>query len=79
MNASFDFGVTSMHRLPMRTTGQDFLHSCRHFLGLHLSLLTKAIRVSLPGISWWEFDGTIDWLFRSGIRANQYVDHWNDI
>jgi hypothetical protein len=23
--------------LPMRTTGQDFLHSCLHFFGLHLS------------------------------------------
>jgi hypothetical protein len=21
--------------LPVRTTGHDFLHSCRHFLGLH--------------------------------------------
>ena len=31
----------------MRTTGQDFLHSCRQRLGLHLSLFTMAIRVSL--------------------------------
>lgn len=36
-------GSTSMHSLPVRTTGQDFLHSCRHFLGLHLSELTMAI------------------------------------
>ena len=36
-------GSTSMQSLPVRTTGQDFLHSCRHFLGLHLSLLTMAI------------------------------------
>lgn len=33
--------------LPIRTTGQDFLHSWRHLLGLHLSELTMAIRVSL--------------------------------
>ena len=32
--------------LPILTTGHDFLHSCRHFLGLHLSLFTMAIRVS---------------------------------
>lgn len=31
--------------LPILTTGQDFLHSCLHFLGLHLSELTMAIRV----------------------------------
>jgi len=30
----------------MRTTGQDFLHSWRQRLGLHLSLATMAIRVS---------------------------------
>lgn len=34
---------TSMQSFPVRTTGQDFLHSCRHFLGLHLSELTMAI------------------------------------
>ncbi len=32
------------------TTGQDFLHSCRHFLGLHLSELTMAILVNLSAI-----------------------------
>lgn len=31
MKAIFDSGVTSMHRRPLRTTGQDFLHSCLHF------------------------------------------------
>jgi hypothetical protein len=31
MNAIFDSGVTSMQSLPLRTTGHDFLHSCRHF------------------------------------------------
>lgn len=40
-------GVTSMQSLPIRTTGQDFLHSCLHLLGLHLSSLTMAIRVNL--------------------------------
>lgn len=40
-------GVTSIHSLPIRTTGQDFLHSCLHLFGLHLSELTIAIRVNL--------------------------------
>lgn len=31
MKANFDSGVTSMQSLPVRTTGQDFLHSCLHF------------------------------------------------
>jgi hypothetical protein len=30
--------------LPIRTTGQPFLHSCLHFFGLHLSALTMAIQ-----------------------------------
>ncbi|KAK2023816.1 hypothetical protein LZ31DRAFT_476956 [Colletotrichum somersetense] len=42
-----DSGVTSMQSFPERTTGHDFLHSWRHFFGLHLSLLTMATRVSL--------------------------------
>ena len=29
-------GTTSTHILPTLTTGQLFLHSCLHFLGLHL-------------------------------------------
>ena len=45
MEAIFTIGVTSIHSFPIRTTGQDFLHSCRHLLGLHLSLLTIAILV----------------------------------
>ena len=40
----------SMQSLPMRTTGQERLHSWRHFLGLHLSLLTMAIRVILSAL-----------------------------
>lgn len=47
MNAILDSGATSIQSFPVRTTGHDFLHSCRHFLGLHLSLETIAIRVSL--------------------------------
>lgn len=43
MNAIFDSGATSIHNLPVRTTGQDFLHSWRHFFGLHLSLSMMAI------------------------------------
>jgi hypothetical protein len=31
---------------PTLTTGQDFLHSCLHFLGLQRSALTSAMRVS---------------------------------
>lgn len=31
MYAIFESGVTSIQSLPVRTTGQDFLHSCRHF------------------------------------------------
>ncbi|KAI0502830.1 hypothetical protein F5B22DRAFT_44070 [Xylaria bambusicola] len=42
MKASWEAGVTSMHSLPLRTTGHDLRHSCLHFLGLHLSLLTMA-------------------------------------
>lgn len=42
--------------LPVLTTGQLFLHSWRHFFGLHLSLLTMAIRVNrsdmLPQTLW---------------------------
>lgn len=46
-DAIFEFGLTSMHNLPIRTTGHDFLHSWRHRFGLHLSSLTIAIRVCL--------------------------------
>lgn len=43
MNAIFDSGATSIQSLPVLTTGQDFLHSCLHFFGLHLSVSTIAI------------------------------------
>ena len=45
IEAILSLGVTSMQSLPIRTTGQDFLHSCRHLLGLHRSLFTMAILV----------------------------------
>lgn len=45
MKASLLLGPTSIHNLPSLTTGHDFLHSCRHFFGLHFEVLTIAIRV----------------------------------
>jgi hypothetical protein len=45
--AIFQSGCTSMHSFPILTTGQDFLHSCLHLFGLHLSEFTIAIRVCL--------------------------------
>lgn len=55
MNANFEFGDTSIHSLPRRTTGHDLLHSCLHFLGLHLSSLIRAILVSLSDMSQCDF------------------------
>jgi len=46
MKAILLFGPTSIQSFPNLTTGQDFLHSWRHFLGLHFSVPTMAIRVS---------------------------------
>ena len=46
MKAILLSGVTSMQSLPVLTTGQDFLHSWRHFLGLHLSEFTMAMLCS---------------------------------
>lgn len=40
----------TLYLLPIRTTGQLFLHSWRHFFGLHLSWLTIAILVNLSAI-----------------------------
>lgn len=45
IEAIFVLGVTSIHSFPILTTGQDFLHSCRHLFGLHLSVFTIAILV----------------------------------
>jgi len=43
MKAILLAGSTSIHSLPVLTTGHAFLHSWRHFFGLHLSELTMAI------------------------------------
>jgi len=43
MKQMTDVGNTSMQTLPVLLTGQVFLHSCLHFLGLHLSGLMMAI------------------------------------
>lgn len=51
--------------LPILTTGQDFLHSCLHFLGLHRSAFTMAILVSLscsaiaPSSLYWLWCGLV--------------------
>ena len=47
IHAILSFFWTSMQNLPIRTTGQDFLHSSMHFEGLHFSAFTMAIRVSV--------------------------------
>ena len=38
-----EVGITSMQIFPDLLTGQVFLHSCAHFLGLHLSGFIIAI------------------------------------
>ncbi len=43
MKQIVEAGVTSIQTLPALLTGQDFLHSCLHFFGLHLSGLIIAI------------------------------------
>jgi hypothetical protein len=49
---TFDLDVTSTQPiLPMRTTGQDLLHSRLHRFGLHRSPSTIAIRVNLSAIA----------------------------
>ena len=50
ITAALDLDVTSMQSLPVFTTGHDFLHSCLHLLGLHLSWWIIAILVSLSAI-----------------------------
>ena len=47
MAAILSVGDTSMQSFPILTTGHDFLHSCLHLFGLHLSALTIAILVNL--------------------------------
>lgn len=43
MKHIIDSGETSIHTFPALLTGQVFLHSYLHFLGLHLSGLIIAI------------------------------------
>jgi hypothetical protein len=45
-----DVGVTSIHNLSCLFNGQNLLHSCLHFLGLHLSGLMIAILSLLSSI-----------------------------
>ena len=42
LNKIVDRALTSTHNFPIVTTGQLALHSCRQFLGLHLSGFTTA-------------------------------------
>lgn len=44
LQATLLVASTVMHILPIDTTGQDRLHSWRHFFGLHLSSFIIAIR-----------------------------------
>jgi len=45
MKAIFEVGSTSMHSRPLRTTGQDFLHSCLHFCKwLSISRMSDAVQ-----------------------------------
>jgi len=43
MKAILDSGVTSMQRRPLRTTGQDFLHSCLHFCIVHVQQISHIL------------------------------------
>jgi hypothetical protein len=47
-----DVGSTSIHILPVLLTGQVFLHSYLHFLGLHLSgFMIAILSLSSPPFS----------------------------
>ena len=50
VNEEQDMRKKKQKNRPVLTTGQLFLHSWRHFLGLHLSELTMAIRVNRSAI-----------------------------
>ena len=52
MKAIFDSGVTSIQSFPVLTTGQDFLHSCRHFFGLHYGGGKAVSLGSISGRAW---------------------------
>ena len=72
IHASLSVAFTSMQSFPIRTTGQDLLHSCRHFLGLHLSAFTTAIRALPPSSSCWAFFlsrlGGMIWYYKRNVQ-----------
>ncbi|KAF2088908.1 hypothetical protein K490DRAFT_9176, partial [Saccharata proteae CBS 121410] len=43
IKAILDSGATSMQSFPVRTTGQDFLHSCLHFYRLVSWRISRAL------------------------------------
>lgn len=82
--AIFDSGVTSMHSLPVRTTGQDFLHSCRHFCPRSVSVASMGkecsthLRLAFVAVD----DSNSSQLVRHG-RGSQWTvvlaSRWNRI
>ena len=51
LSEQFENDANFFEKSPNLSPGQDFLHSCRHLLGLHLSSLTMAIRVRVSPVS----------------------------
>lgn len=60
-----EVGITSMHIFSVLFTGQAFLHSCLHFLGLHFYLLTIAILC---------FESSMKANVENYINWTQYID-----
>jgi hypothetical protein len=58
MNAFLSVGLTSIHSLPILTTGHPRLHSWRHFLGLHCARQLSSIisTVCSRRMGMWEQD-----------------------
>ena len=86
MNAILVAGVTSTHSFPILFTGQYVLHSCLHFLGLHRSSLTTAIRLgpsSFPlfgfFVSFFFFGGILDFTDKLLERLGSYVQLWTGL
>lgn len=52
MNAILDSGATSIQSFPVRTTGHDFLHSCRHFYRCIISARSLVLARSGGGSLW---------------------------
>lgn len=56
IKAILDSGVTSIQSFPVLTTGQDFLHSCRHFYNMqkfHFRICAQpefAARIFIPSV-----------------------------